>query len=563
MSAQKKVRQKKSKGNKKRLRSLIALSLAIVILLGLIIHTICTLTYNKVYEGVYIGNESLAGYTREELAEKIPELLDLSEVYEITMNIGGASEVLSTLALAPALDAEKMTELAFSYGRTKKGIGRLKEIRELKKNNVEIPYILSFDEFELQKSINKISSALGITAVDNTIEIGTDSLTITRGVNGLGIDYKDVKTALTESILNGKREISVSLKDINPEEITVDFIKRHVFEDPLDATYTISNHRLIFTESHPGVKLNEREVKQVIKEHKNSKSFRIPAKIIEPNVSTESLKDSIVGDELGSFSSDYSSSSADRAHNIFLASSKINGYVLAPGEEFSYNDVVGPRTVERGFKTANVYVGNTVQPGIGGGICQVSSTLFNAAVFADLEITERRNHSLPVSYVPMGRDATVSYGAIDFKFKNSTSKPIEIRVTCEGRKNVVSIYGTDENPDREIKFETEKTGTTEPKVVKKEDNTLPEGTVKVESKGTSGSSYITYKVTYDGGVVTSRDVLCKSVYKGQDRVEIIGTMKEEPEPMPSASPAPSDNTVPTETPAPTPTVTPSNPSVSE
>ncbi len=564
MSAQKKRRQKNHKGNSKKSR-LIALLVALVIFLALIVNTVCTLTYNKVYEGVYVEGESIAGLSQEELKDKIPELLDLSEVYEITLNIGGATETLSTLALAPALDTEKMTEVAFSYGRNKKGLGRLSEISGLKKNNVNVPYILSFDEFELQNTLNKISKALEITAVDNTIEIGTDSLTITRGVRGLGIDYNDVKTALTDCILNGKREISVSLKDINPEEITVDFIKRHVFSKAQDATYTISNHRLIYTESHPGVKLNEREVKRAIKEYENSKTLIIPAKITQPKVSTEELKNSIVGDELGTYTTDYSSSSSDRAHNISLASGKINGYVLAPGEEFSYNDVVGPRTVERGFKMANVYVGNTVQPGIGGGICQVSSTLFNAVVFADLEITERRNHSLPVSYAPMGRDATVSYGAIDFKFKNNTSKPIEIRVTCENRKNTVSIYGTDENPEREIKFETEKTGTSAPKVVKKEDNTIPEGTIKVESEGTSGSSYTTYKVIYENGVVTSRDVLCKSVYKGKDRVELVGTLKEEPEPSPtpSASPSPAPTPAPTETPAPTPSIAPVNPGASE
>ena len=560
MSAQKKRRQKNHKGNRKKITALIV---ALVIFLTLVISTISTLTYSKVYEGVFIEGESVSGLTEEELKDKIPELLDLSEVYEITLNIGGATETLSTLALAPALDADKMTEMAFMYGRQKKGLFRLSEIFDLKKNNVNVPYILSFDEFELQKTLNKISETLEITAVDNTIEIGTDSLTITRGVKGLGIDYNDVKTALNDCILNGKREISVSLKDINPEEITVDFIKRHVFSEAQDATYTISNHRLMFTESHPGVKLNEREVKRAIKEYENSKTLIIPAKITQPKVSTEELKNSIVGDELGTYTTDYSSSSSDRAHNISLASGKINGYVLAPGEEFSYNDVVGPRTVERGFKMANVYVGNTVQPGIGGGICQVSSTLFNAVVFADLEITERRNHSLPVSYAPMGRDATVSYGAIDFKFKNNTSKPIEIRVTCENRKNTVSIYGTDENPEREIKFETEKTGTSAPKVVKKEDNTIPEGTIKVESEGSSGSSYTTYKVVYENGVVKSRDVLCKSVYKGKDRVELVGTLKEEPEPSATPSASPEPTPAPTEAPAPTPSVIPTNPGTSE
>ena len=288
---------------------------------------------------------------------------------------------------------------------------------------------------------------------------------------------------------------------------------------------------------------------------KDKSVFEVPAKITHPAVSTESLKSTLLADKLGTFSSDFSSSSADRAHNIELACSKIDGYVLSPGEEFSYNEVVGPRTAAHGFRVANVYVGNTVQPGIGGGICQVSSTMFNAVVYADLEITERRNHTLPVSYVPMGRDATVSYGATDFKFKNNYDTPIQVRAECIGRKNVITIYGTARNDNREIKIETAKTGTSSPKVTQKKDDTLPVGTVKVEEAGTNGSSYIAYKVVYENGVEIARDVLCRSVYAGKDRVELIGTMEvpeqtEEPtDPPATDAPAqPSDSTEPSAAP---------------
>ena len=546
--------------NKKRLGTLFVVLAICIVIVGTLGSIVGKLTYNKVYEGVYIGENSVAALTYDELKEKIPGLLDLSQVYDISINIDSAKETISTLALSPSLNTEKLADEAFSYGRNSGFLGRLGEISDLKKKPVNIPYEISFNEFELQRVLDKISTALEITAVDNKIEIGEDSLIITKGVKGRGIVYEDVKTALTNCILNSKNEISVPLNEIDPEEITVEFIKRHIFEKPEDATYTISDHRFVFTESHPGVELNTREVKKAIKDSEGLSEITVPAKITQPKVTTESLKESVVGDELGKYTTDFSTSSSDRAHNIYLASSKINGYVLAPGEEFSYNEVVGPRTEEHGFKIANVYVGNTVQPGIGGGICQVSSGMFNAAVYADLEITERRNHTLPVSYVPMGRDATVSYGAVDFKFKNNYSNPIEIRVVCDGRKNIVSFHGIDEHPEREIKFETTNTGTTAPKVVKKEDNTLPEGEIKVESPGTNGSSYITYKVVYENGVVVSRDVLCKSTYKGMDRVEIVGTMKEDipetPSPAPSATPSPAPTSapspVPTEAPEPSP-----------
>ncbi len=518
-------RRQKIKVNKKRI------SLVVIVLFALLAtlfaSCIKTLTYKNVYDGVYVDHAHVGGMSEDELRTKISEVSDFSRVYDITITVDDVSETISTLALSPSPDTDKMVETVMEYGRTKKGLARFGEIRALKKNKPSVPLMITFDEFALQRVLDKIASELNITATDNKLEIGTDSLTITRGVKGRGIVYEDVKKAVADCLLHNKNTVSLGLKEIEPEEITVDFIKRYTSEKPVDATYTISNHRLVLTESRPGITFNEKIVKQLLKENANNAVFTIPVTVKEPSETEDSIRSSLFGDELGTFKSDFSDSSADRAYNIKLACDKIDGYVLAPGEEFSYNEVVGPRTAERGFRMANVYVGNTVQPGIGGGICQVSSTMFNAVVYADLEITSRRNHTLPVSYVPMGRDATVSYGSVDFKFKNTYDKPIEIRAICEGRKNIVTIYGIDENPERRIEIQTVKTGTFPPKVVQKEDDTLPEGEIKVESKGTNGSSYVAYKVVYENGVKVSSDVLCKSTYAGKDRVEFLGTKKAE------------------------------------
>lgn len=534
MSASKK-RQETNKSKKKTVLLIFLIVALVAAIASVSAYSAKILAYDKVYEGVYIGETPVGGMSEDELRNKIPELADLSSVYDIIINIDGASEKLSTLSLSPALDVEQMVNLAMEYGRKERGLGRLSEISNMKKNPVTVPYSLSFDEYALQRVLDKISASLDITAVDNKIEIGADSLTITRGAPGRGIVYEEVKKGITNCLINHTDEISLQLKEIEPEEITVDFIKRHTSSEPTDATYTISDHKLLFTQSSPGVTFDDKEVKRALKAEEGKAVVVVPVTVLEPKVTTESLKASLLTDELGTYSSDFSSSSADRAHNIQLACDKINGYILAPGEEFSYNDVVGPRTVERGFRMANVYVGNTVQPGIGGGICQVSSTMFNAVVYADLDITSRRNHTLPVTYVPMGRDATVSYGSVDFKFKNNYSKPIEIRAECIGRKNVITIYGTNERPNRKIEIETEKTGTTSPKVVRKEDSSMPEGKVKVESAGTNGSSYIAYKVVYENGVKISSDVLCKSTYSGKDRVEIVGTKKASPSPSASST----------------------------
>ena len=521
------------------------LALSVIVCLFILVTVFCTycitrLSYKKVYEGVNINNVSVAGLTREELCAKIPEIFDKPLSKRITLDIDGTTHEFESLSIVPVIDVDKMVDEAFSYGRTRKFLARLSEISSVKKNPVNVPFTLEFDDNALQKIINSATLSLNVTATPNKIEYGEDALIITKGTSGNGVEFNDVKSAVEACLLSDSTVAEVDFKHIEPEEITYDYIMRFVYEEPVNAEYSIENHRISFSDSAPGVSLSKGDLKDAIKEAEGN-VIMVPAKIKQPDITSEQLRSEVVAHELGKFSTDYSSSSADRAYNIKLACEKINGYVLEPGEEFSYNEVVGPRTADRGFRIANVYVGNTVQPGIGGGICQVSSTMYNAIIFADLEITERRNHTLPVSYVPMGRDATVSYGSTDFRFKNNTEHPIEIRAIAENGTNTVIIMGTDTHPGREIKIETSRTSTSSPKVIIKKSAELLEGDVKIESSGSNGSSYAAYKVIYENGKEVSRDKLPNSTYAGKDRVEIHGTRKPEPEPKPEPTPEPYRN----------------------
>lgn len=540
----------KTKSNLNKRKVILASVLCVaVILVSFIGYATHQLTYDKVYKGVYIEGVDVSGLTKDELTQKIPDIFDKQLSKTITLKIGDSEKTFESLSLVPALDTEAMIDDAFSYGRSQKFLSRLSEISSLKKEHATVEFKICFDDTEVQKLVDETTKNMNITAIPNKIDFEKDALVVTKGKAGNGVSFEEVKSAIENCILGDSNVATVEFKHIEPEEITYDYIMRFVAEKPVEASYTVENHRIRYTESKPGVSLNEKDIEKALK-NADGDIITIPAKIKQPNVTSESLKGKILAHELGKYKSDYSSSSNDRASNIKLACSKINGYVLAPGDEFSYNEVVGPRTAEHGFKVANVYVGNTVQPGIGGGICQVSSTMYNSVIFADLEITERRNHTLPVSYVPMGRDATVSYGSTDFKFKNNTSYPIEIRAIAENGINTVTILGTDEHPEREIKIETSCTGTTAPKVVINKDPELLEGEIKVESNGSNGSSYVAYKVVYENGKEVSRTKLPSSTYAGKDRVEIHGTKKPEieaPIVEPQNPAAQPDN--PTETPA--------------
>ena len=155
-------------------------------------------------------------------------------------------------------------------------------------------------------------------------------------------------------------------------------------------------------------------------------------------------------DLLASFSTKYAASNTNRTTNLRLASNKINGYVLIPGETFSYNSVVGERTISAGYKDAAIYQNGEVVQGLGGGICQISTTLYNATLFANLEMVELHNHQFVPSYVSAGRDATVVYGVKDFKFKNSRKHAIKITCSVSGGIAKFEIWGLKEETEYDV-----------------------------------------------------------------------------------------------------------------
>jgi vancomycin resistance protein YoaR len=203
---------------------------------------------------------------------------------------------------------------------------------------------------------------------------------------------------------------------------------------------------------------------------------------------------------------------------LTIAIQKINGTVLTPGEEFSYNKTLGERTVAAGYKEAKIYSAGQVVDGLGGGICQISSTLYNAVLLANLEVTERRNHQFVTSYVPAGRDATVVYGSQDFKFKNSRKYPIKIQASISSGIAKISIYGLQEEKEYDISFQTNTLSTIPYTTEYIDDSSLSAGEEVVKQKGTNGLITETYKIVKLNGVVVSKTFLSKDTYNAMDRI---------------------------------------------
>lgn len=256
--------------------------------------------------------------------------------------------------------------------------------------------------------------------------------------------------------------------------------------------------------------------------------IEIPLEEVRPEVKKEDLVRSGTQHLWGSFVTVFNPNDVNRSMNVLLAAKAIDGVVLKPGGEFSFNQTVGPREIERGFRAAPEIVDGEVVPGVGGGICQVSSTLYNAALLSGLSIKERTNHAKPLSYVAMGRDATVVYGALDFRFINNSDSPLLIRSEIIENKLYVGFFGKAPLA-KEFEIISQEREAVAPNTVEKFDQALAPGEVKVEKTGGPGWKIRTLRLIKEGGNIVAREDLGKDFYWPDDKIVKFGPAVQETE----------------------------------
>lgn len=247
----------------------------------------------------------------------------------------------------------------------------------------------------------------------------------------------------------------------------------------------------------------------------------LPVKPVYPEITVADVAQSGIKEQLSKHTTKFDASDINRASNVRLAASKINGYIIYPGQTFSFNETVGPRDKAHGFKEALEIVNGEFVPGIGGGVCQVSSTLYNAALLANMTIAERYNHSKPLVYVPMGRDATVVYGVLDFKFTNDTGAPVMIMAQTEKNQLHIGIFGQ-QPPAQSIEIQTVEQRVIPPSVMKKQDGELFLGETKVAKQGKPGYEVTTVRVVYVYGREVRREILSKDRYLPEETIIKVG-----------------------------------------
>lgn len=518
------------KTNKKSNKKIIAVIAAVIVsaIAAFSVHAGIVLSNDVIYDGVYAGKVNLSGMTEKQAKDELSNYFKSHSDITLDFECDGINFKITSDTISFKADIEKAVKAAYGAGRKGNLLKNYKDIMSYKQKSYSVPVEFSYDKDRLLLLINDNIQEKIADPVPMNVEIGDDRLYVTNSIPGKGIDekklFEDVNN-IFEKFSDDTIDISIVTKEAKNLDYEEFYEKYN--RDAKDALYTKTEESYIIEPEVVGITLDKSVVKKILSENKdNSGVYEIPAKITKPEITAKMLEDKYVNKIIATYSTSYAGSSSNRIANIALAASKINGYVINPGKRFSYNKVVGPRTEATGFKTAHVYVGNEVVDGIGGGICQVSSTLYNAAVMADLKIVSRTNHSMPVGYVPLGRDATVSYGSIDFVFENDKSYPISIKASASGSTLTVSIVGTTDM-DYTVEFISE-TASTIPFATKTvEDPTLAEGQRKTISNGSNGYVANSYRVYKKNGKEYSRKYEAKSTYSSTPAKVAVGVKVQE------------------------------------
>ncbi|MGN0426886.1 MAG: VanW family protein [Agathobacter sp.] len=419
-----------------------------------------SMTDDKIANGVYISTVDVSGMTKEEARAAINEYVEGLKQTEIQLN--GATGSIRILVDEMGLTAkvDEAVDRAFVVAHSGNLINRFKETKDLEQNNLYVELELSIDKQLTAHAIYDKVDSLNVDAVNNGLKKENNEFVFVPGQTGYEVNI-------------------------------------------VESVYKISDY---ITQDWDG----------------NPAELALITDIVEPRGTKEELAQ--VTDLLGSFTTDFSTSDEGRIKNLTNGSSKLNGTLLYPGEELSVYEICHPFTVENGYGVGGAYQNGVVVDSVGGGICQVSSTLYNAVIRAELEVTMRYSHSMTVSYVEPSDDAAIAGTYKDFRFVNNQDYPIYIEGYCANKKVTFNIYGKETRPsNRTVRFESEIVSQEPATIQFNLNGTLPLGYINVDQGAHLKTSARLWKIVTVDGVEQSREIFNKSSYVGSPRMITVGT----------------------------------------
>lgn len=484
---------------------------------------------DKIVKGVTINDIDVSGLTEKQAIEKINKQIESTKIDELKLSYGDFETRVAREDLDINHNVEEAVKEAYEVGRKDGLISNNIKIIKAKFNNENVKIDVSYNSEMMDGILKDLDKNLPGHVAEYTYCIEDSDLIITNGKSGVLLDTDKMKESILYRLSDNiskkdesKLEIPVDEKD--PDKIDIEKIYEEIHSEPKNAYIKEDPLEIIVDKDGVDFKCTMEKAKNIIGDA-TKEEYTIPLKITKAKVTVKDLGSKAFPNRISRYTTRYDASNRNRSTNLEIAAKKINGTVLLPGEEFSYNKVLGKRTIENGFKEAAIYAGDGVQDGVGGGICQISSTLYNAALLANLKITERRNHSFKTSYAEPGRDATVVYGSQDFKFKNNRKYPIRIDASVKSGVAKISIYGIKEDDEYTVKIRAYVTETIPFKTKKIDNKNLEEGKEKVKQRGTPGCKAVCYRDLYKNGKKVKSELVSTDTYSAMKRIVEVGTKK--------------------------------------
>lgn len=517
------------KVNKKPIFILIAVVLVIVIVIFSVGFGIANLSNDKILNGVVIANVDVSNMTKEEAIQAVNSVYAESTARTIILNYGDFSFEISSDDIGFGYtNAEELVEQGYEYGRNgnifQNNMTVLKSYMNTE-NRIQTEEKIDFDK--LKMAVENAIPEENIFVKDDYYEVSGDKLLLTKGVEGKKIDYTTLGDKVLEALKTREMNVEIPVVISTPVSLDIDEVYAKVHKEPVDASYKEGATFEVINEVN-GLDFDKEEAKSLYIALKPGETAKVDLKVTEPKIKVADLGDVLFKTLIATYTSKYDTSDKNRVTNLEVAANRCNNTVLYPGDEFSYNKALGHRTTANGYKMGNSFAGGKVVKTIGGGICQVSSTLYNAVLRAGLTITDRTAHGMYVQYVPQSTDSTVVDNAIDFKFRNDRKYPVKIVTTCENGVMTASIYGVKELDEPTIDIETKILETIEYTTQKQNDSSMKKGTTKVVQKPVNGYVSEAYKVYYKNGKETSRELISKDKYIPTNEIIKVGTKVDKP-----------------------------------
>lgn len=551
--------------------SVAAVALVLCICIGVWFYFASTADNGLIMDNTYVAGVNIGGMTPEDAAALLHNLTDNTYSRQnIVIKLPDTTLELTPENTKVKLDIDLLVADAYQYGRDGSRSERVAAMAAaaLSKREVSLLPYITMDTTYIESAINQLLADTGSTLTQPSIQLeGTrpaaaapedgdnaaaevhQTLTITTGTPGRTFDAEAVYDRVLDAYKgNDFSPIVVEYTIEAPESVDLDALIQEYCSEPVDAQLNTDDYTV--TDEVWGYGFDTTVAANLLNAAGTGETVTLSLTYIKPAMTRTELEETLFQDVLASAKTAYYYN-PDRTTNLVLACQAINNYIVKPGEIFSFNDTLGERTAEKGYKPAGAYVNGETVDQTGGGICQVASTLYYCTLYADLQIVEREEHMYTADYLPLGMDATVNWGTIDFRFKNDTENPIRIEAKAEDGYVYVALYGTDDKSYyvemdyltlEEIKWKT---------VEKEMDEDNEKGYTDGEVIQSGWTGYIvdTYKYKYDKQTdeLISRTLESHSEYSSRDKLVCKIKKPTEATTIPPTTETPETTVAPTET----------------